>query len=104
MWKKAIILILIALLHFSVSFVSWSLHPGNVAIETSGIYSAMWTVLSFPLITLLPGSIIEMAFMPLLFVNSCIWSVMILATLRLTRAKLNPPRRVPRVIEDDDND
>ena len=92
MWKKTIVIVLIALLHFSISFVSWSLHPGNAAIKTSHVYSAMWGVLSFPLVTLLPDSIIDMAFMPILFVNSCIWSVAIFIVFRSLRAKLNPPR------------
>lgn len=84
MWKKIIVLALIALLHFGASLMSWSLHPGNAAIQTSNVYSTIWTICSFPLMYL-PYNIIDVAFMPLLFLNSCIWSITIFIIFNLIR-------------------
>ena len=96
MWKRISVLILIALLHFGVTFVSWSLTPGNAAVETSHLFSTVWGVCSFPLIMCLPNDIIDLAFMPLLFLNSCIWSGIIFIVFCLNKKRMAAGRRIDK--------
>ena len=73
MWKKVLLFIVIVLLHFSLEFISWSSVPGNATVETSGVFTVLWYIFSFPLITCLPAGLVNAAFMPILIANSCMW-------------------------------
>lgn len=77
MIHKTIIFSVISFLHFLVTFICWSFAPGNAAVDSPQVISVFWQVFSFPLITFMPR-VFDNVFMPILFINSCVWGLVIL--------------------------
>jgi hypothetical protein len=72
-------------LHLAVTYVAWSLHPGNTvpgAFKPSWILSNAFGILSFPLVSPI-SSALPGAFWVAFCLNSALWAIIV--TLGLSR-------------------
>jgi len=86
MCKKVVQFIIIAFLHFCVTSLSWAFAPGNAAVGTSKLFSVLWQILSFPLVTLFP-EISDTIGIPIMFFNSCLWAILALFAFQYYKKK-----------------
>jgi hypothetical protein len=81
--KRSVVVTVVAVLHFALEFVAWSIAPGNTA---SGQGMAVpWRLLSFPVFALMPASIASEFFLYLLLINSVVFGLAFTAAWQVIR-------------------
>ena len=80
------IFICVAVSHFILQFIAWSMAPGNTARDMSHLLvSKFWPALSFPIFWIFPGGSSNWYFWGLLSLNSAIWGLAFLAIVALVK-------------------
>lgn len=71
--------ILVAFLDLVLIFVSWSLHPGNVAGPEPALLgrgaTILFAVTTFPAVTMLPADVVNQFFWTTIVGNSLLWGL-----------------------------
>lgn len=75
MLAKCALGISVALLDLAVIFVSWTLHPGNVAVPEAAMLGAtsLFELAMFPVGPILPAAIVNRFFWTAIVCNSLLW-------------------------------
>lgn len=70
----------VAMIHFILQWVAWKVHLGEVVLQGSVLGSSpesLWSILSFPVFTLVPRSKQFLYFSSLLLANSVVWGLVV---------------------------
>jgi hypothetical protein len=81
MMKRPIFVGVIVVAHIALQFVAWSVVPGNTATGRGAVLP--WRLLSFPIFAMIPPPIGAEFFFYLLFINSAVFGLAVIATWRV---------------------